>query len=192
MAVSAVAATVHTSAVTTQAPALTAATGKQIAAGNTAATAATTYPVLVNGYLCFSAAEVAAAGNSVVVVNGVLCFTPAEVQAARAFQATSDTTSATTVTGTGTRYPITVNGRLCFSETEARAARNFAAMRSGDTIATAEQPHCPRVVNGVLCFDDSEVRSARNFTTGTARTAAHDVNMPLLGGTRGTMLNMLA
>jgi len=64
----------------------------------------TNYPVLVNGYLCFSAAE---------------------VQDARSFvnpHKTAGTSSAEP------NYPVMVNGYLCFDSTDVRNTRNFFSM----------------------------------------------------------------
>lgn len=75
-----------------------------ISAASSVATSQTSYPVLVNGILCFSAADVAAARNFV--------------------DPNADREAVSTTASQSPQYPRTVNGRLCFSDADAAAARN--------------------------------------------------------------------
>ncbi|BAE50964.1 hypothetical protein [Paramagnetospirillum magneticum] len=83
-----------------------------ISATSSVGTTQTSYPVLVNGILCFSAADVAAARNFV------------DPNADR--EAASTTISS--VSAQSPQYPRTVNGRLCFSDADAAAARNYTSV----------------------------------------------------------------
>lgn len=87
-----------------------------ISAVTASVTTQTIYPVMVNGYLCFSAAEVAEA-RGLVTPN------------------TSKITATTAATGQTTRtaYPIMVNGYMCFSAAQVTAARNFINPFAGTT-----------------------------------------------------------
>jgi hypothetical protein len=70
------------------------------------ATTQTRYPILVNGILCFSAAEVAAARDFA--------------------EPTEDQIGASSATASG-KYPRLINGQQVFNDSEAAAARNFTS-----------------------------------------------------------------
>ncbi|KIL98606.1 hypothetical protein CCC_02056 [Paramagnetospirillum magnetotacticum MS-1] len=78
-------------------------------------TTQTSYPVLVNGILCFSAAEVAAARNFVDL------------------KADQQAVSASKQASPSSQYPRTVNGQLCFSDADAAAARNYTSVNRPQT-----------------------------------------------------------
>lgn len=77
----------------------------------------TIYPILVNGILCYSAAEVTAARNFENL--------HAEKQTSAAAQAEASQ-----------RYPITVNGQLCYSAAEVAAARNYTSVNKPQSSGT--------------------------------------------------------
>ncbi|WP_141400477.1 hypothetical protein [Magnetospirillum sp. 15-1] len=82
----------------------------------------TSYPILVNGFLCFSAADVAAARD----------FTNP-----RADQNTSaQNTSALNQIGSSQQYPRTINGQQVFNDAQAAAARNFTSANRPQTSGT--------------------------------------------------------
>ena len=79
----------------------------------------TNYPILVNGILCYSAAEVTAAKSY------------QDLHAEK--QAETSTVSQSEVSQ---RYPVTVNGQLCFSAADVTAARNYTSENKPQTSGT--------------------------------------------------------
>ena len=77
----------------------------------------TSYPILVNGFLCFSAADVAAARD----------FTNPRAD---------QNTSALNQIGSSQQYPRTINGQQVFNDAQAAAARNFTSANRPQTSGT--------------------------------------------------------
>lgn len=99
----------------------------------------TSYPVLVNGIMCYSAAEVTAAKS----FQNLHAEKAAENSAGSAVSSSSPTstssassTSAVSASSEAQKYPVTVNGQLCFSAADVAAARNFTSENKPRTSGT--------------------------------------------------------